>query len=177
MRYPLWCLILFFFCFSCAHQSGAKSGETSQAVYLLPDSLPQWTRVGPLWEAHTAEELYRRINGGATIFMNYGFQSYAGQIYHNKEGIEVEVGIYLLNEKEKARQLFNDPLMKPRLSKRLKNLGEDARVDESPLFHNIVEIISPPFFIRIIVQDKSNSSVQIAGEFAQHILQKINKNI
>jgi len=53
-------------------------------------------------------------------------------------------------------------------------LGEDARLDESALFYNIIELIKDRFFVRITIQDKSNSSIKMASEFASHILQKIN---
>lgn len=163
-------LILCFFTFACSPPIGLKSNGNPSISHLLPDGIPGWKRMGPLWEANNHEELYNRLNGGATIFIKYGFQSYAGQIYHNQDGVEVEVCIFLLGEKEKARQLFNDSLMKPRLSKKLENLGEEARVDESALFYNIIEFIQGPYFIRVTIQDKGKSSLQIGKEFGQHII-------
>jgi len=170
----LWVFGLFFLAFCCSPPMGLKPGETWRAANLLPDDIPGWKKLGPLSEANSHEELFNRINGGATIFIKYGLQSYAGQIYHNQDGVEVEIGVFLFGEKEKARQLFLDPLMKPRLSKKLENLGEDARLDESALFYNIIEFIKDRFFVRITIQDKSNSSIKMASEFASHILQKIN---
>ncbi|MGB9700275.1 MAG: DUF6599 family protein [Thermodesulfobacteriota bacterium] len=175
MNFFLWLLVLFFLAFSCSPQMGLQPEATLRAAHLLPDDISGWKKVGPLWEANNHEELFNRLNGGATIFVKYGFQNYAGQIYHNQDGVEVEVCIFLLGTKEKARQLFFDPLMKPRLSKKLENLGEDARLDEGALFYNIIEFLKDRFFIRITVQDKGNSSIKIGSEFAQHILQKINK--
>lgn len=174
MPFLLWILVLSLLGFSCSPQIGLRPDETLRAANLLPDDIPGWIKVGPLWEAKNHEELYNRLNGGATIFIKYGFQSYAGQIYHNQEGVEVEVSIYRLGEKEKTRLLFNDPLMKPPSSKKLENLGEDARMDESALFYNIVEFIQGPFFVRVTVQDKSKTSKQTGKEFGEHILQKVN---
>lgn len=171
----LWLLIGVFLSFSCSHEIGIKSNVTWNIAHLIPDDIPGWKKVGPLWEAKNQEELYSHINGGATIFIKYGFQSSAGQIYHNPEGIEVEVSLYALEAKEKAKQLFNDPLLKPPQSKKLENLGEDARVDESGLFWYTVEFIQGPFFVRVIVQDKSKHFWQIANQFSHHILQKINR--
>ncbi len=113
MPFFLWLLVFSFFGFSCSPQIGLRPDQTARAAHFLPDDIPSWRKVGPLWEASNHEELYNRLNGGAIIFVKYGFQSFAGQIYHNKEGIEVEIGIYRLVEKEKVHQLFNDPLMKP----------------------------------------------------------------
>lgn len=174
MPFFFWILVFLLLSFSCSPQIGLRPDETLRAANLLPDDIPGWKKVGPLWEAKNHEELYNRLNGGATIFIKYGFQSYAGQIYHNQEGVEVEVSIYRLAEKEKTRLLFNDPLMKPPSSKKLENLGEDARVDESALFYNIVEFIQGPFFVRVTVQDKSKTSKQTGKEFGEHILQKVN---
>lgn len=171
----LLCLLMLFISgFACSPQIGLKPVSTLGAVHFLPDDVPGWKKIEPLWEASTSEELYRRINGGATIFVKYGFKSYAGQTYQHRDGIEVEVDLFHLEEKERARQLFNDPLMKPRGSRKLESLGDEARIDESALFYSIVEFIQGPFFIRVTVQDKSKASMQIAREFARHILQKIN---
>ncbi len=176
MAFVIALLGLFFLAFSCSPQIGVKQQETGKIANLLPDFLSGWKRVGPCWEANREEELYQRINGGASIFIKYGFRSYAGQIYQSQDGLEAEVNIYLLSEKQKARQLFYDQLIKPRLSKKVENLGEEARVDESALFYNIYEFLQGPFFIRITVQDKSKNSHQVAREFGQQILQKI-KNL
>ncbi len=167
---------LLFLAFSCSSQIGVKPQETGKIANLLPDYLSGWKRVGPCWEANSEEELYQRINGGASIFIKYGFRSYAGQIYQSQDGLEAEVIVYLLSDKEKARHLFYDPLIKPRLSKIIENLGEEARVDESALFYNVYEFLQGPFLIRIMVQDKSKNSHQVAREFGQQILQKI-KNL
>lgn len=177
MPFVLWFLVFSFLGFSCSPQIGLRPDQTVRAAYFLPDDIPGWKRAGPLWEANNHEELYQRINGGATIFIKYGFHSYAEQIYHNQEGIEVEVSIYLLDTKEKVHKLFNDQLIVSRTSKKLENLGEEARVDESGLFHNLIEFIYDRFFIKVIIQDKSKSSLQIARRFGQNILQKINKNM
>lgn len=153
---------------SCAGKMMEKpvKGEGLTNFFPQDEDIKGWKRSGEMLKAANGEELYKIINGGAVLYINHGFRSYAGQIYKGPQGLELEMAIYDLGSARNARELYRDPLVKPNRSQVLENLGEEARLDEGSLFHLVVEFIQDRFFVRVIIQDKSASGPHIAKLFA-----------
>lgn len=160
---------------SCGDKSTGGEDTAVDAEDLLPrdDDIQRWERSGGMRTASTYDELYNHIDGGAVIYIDHGFESYAGQLYTGPVGVELEVDIYDQGSAENARELYRDPSLEPGASRMAEDLGEDARVDEAGLFHYGVEFIRDRFFVRIIIQDKTDDGLNTAMLFALQIDQYI----
>lgn len=159
----------------CYGRDPGSSKKVMEAAELLPgdDDVRDWRRSGEMSKAMNPEELYDHINGGAGLYINHGFRAYAGQIYKGSNEVEIELAIYDQGIAKNARELYHDPLMKPDRSKTLENLGEEARLDERALFCHVIEFIKNRFFVRVIIQDKSEGGLNAALLFANYIARKI----
>ena len=160
---------------SCGEKYSKRPGRALEAASLLPadDEVEGWKRSGEMFKASNDVELYKCIDGGAGLYINHGFQVYAGQLYRSREGLEVEVAIYDQGSARNARGLYQDPLIKADPEKVLENLGDEARVDERGLFVYGVEFIQDRFFVRVLIQDRTEDGLSIALLFAHHVSQRI----
>jgi hypothetical protein len=52
-------------------------------------------------------------------------------------------------------------------------LGDEARVDERGLFHFGIEFIKDRYFVRVVIQEKSEQGLNRAILFSRFILQRI----
>ena len=168
-------LLIFPIGISCSGKT-AKSSEGAEDISaLLPgdDEIPGWKKSGGVLLASSDRELFQFLDGGVPLYIQHGFQSYIGQIYKGPQGVELEVAIYDQGSPKNARDLYEDPLIKPNPCKSLKNLGEKARLDERGLFHHSVEFIQDRFFGRVIIQDKSEEGLETAKRFVSPIVSKV----
>lgn len=145
------------------------------AMTFLPgdDDIPGWRRSEKVLRASNEEELYRVFNGGASLYIQYGFRSYVGQTYKGPIGKEIEVNIFDQGTFQNARDLFENPYAKPSRIKEIANLGEKARIDTTPLFCYGLDFIQKGFFVRVIIQDKTEEGLNVAISFAQGISNRI----
>ncbi len=141
------------------------------AMTLLPgdDDIPGWKRSEKILRASNDEELYKVFNGGAELYQKHGFQSFAGQSYRGPKGWELEVYIFDQETFQNAQGLYDDPYAKPSRSKEIANLGEKARIDMTPLFCYGVDFVQKGFFVRVVIQDKTEEGLNAAISFARHI--------
>jgi hypothetical protein len=160
---------------SCGEKYSKRPGRALEAASLLPadGEIEGWKRFGEMFKASNDLELYKCIDGGAGLYINHGFQVYAGQLYRSREGLEVEVAIYDQGSARNARGLYQDPLTKADPEKVLRNLGDEARIDERGLFVYGVEFIQDRFFVRVLIQDRTENGLSIALLFAHHVSQRI----
>jgi len=152
-----------------------KPGKALGTAILLPadGEIEGWKRFGEMFKASNDLELYKCVDGGAGLYINHGFQAYAGQLYRGSEGLEVEVAIYDQGSARNARGLYQDPLTKADSGKVLGNLGNEARIDERGLFVYGVEFIQDHFFVRVLIQDRTENGLSIALLFAHHVSERI----
>jgi hypothetical protein len=157
----------------------AKLSESSEkppeGILFLPkdDEIKDWKKDGEILKAATSEDLFKLMNGGASLYIKCGFQSHTGQAYKNSKAIEIEVSIFDQGNPQNARQLYQDPLIVPKPGRVLENLGDEARTDERGLFHYGIEFIKNSYFVRIIIQDRSEGGLNTAILFSRFISQKI----
>jgi len=151
------------------------SEKSRGGLLLLPknDEIEEWKREGENLTAPNPTDLFKIINGGASLYVKYGFQSYCGQTYKNSKDVELEVSVFDQGNPQNARQLYQDPLVVPKPGRVLENLGDEARVDERGLFHYGIEFIIDRYFVRIIIQDKTSGGLNTAILFSRFISQKI----
>jgi hypothetical protein len=163
-----------------ADQASARPEKLLGAMNLLPldDDLPGWKRSEKPLSASNEEELYRIVNGGAALYIQHGFQSFAGQRYRGPKGVELEVYIFNQGTPQNAQDLYENPFAQPGRSKEVPDLGEKARIDMTPLFSFGVDFVQEGFFVRIIIQDQTEEGLNTAVSFAQRISKRIHpKNV
>jgi hypothetical protein len=151
------------------------SEKPTNRILFLPkdDEIMGWKKHGEILTAPQPTELFKILNGGATLYLKYGFQSFCGQAYKDSRDVEVEVSIFDQGNSENARQLYRDPMVLPKPARVLENLGDEARVDERGLFHYGIEFIKDRYFVRVIIQEKSEKALDTAVFFSRFILQRI----
>jgi len=162
-----------------AGQASASPEKLLGAMNLLPldGDIPGWKRSEKLLSALNEEELYKIVNGGATLYIQHGFQSFAGQTYMGPKGVELEVYIFNQGTPQNAQDLYENPFAKPGRSKGIPDLGEKARIDTTPLFSYGLDFVQKGFFVRVIIQDKTEEGLKVALTFAHNISKRINKKM
>ncbi len=158
-----------------ADQVSERSEKSMGVMSLLPgdDEVPGWKRSEKLLRASNEEELYRIINGGASLYIQHGFRSFVGQSYKGPKGLELEVYIFDQGTPQNAEDLYENPFTKPSRMKEIANLGEKARIDMTPLFGYGVDFVLKGFVVRVIIQDKTEDALNSALAFARLISQRI----
>jgi len=161
--------------FAWADQVSEAPEKLLGAMTFLPadDEIPGWKRSEKILRASTQEDLYKIFNGGASLYIQHGFRSFVGQSYKGSKGTELEVYIFDQGTPQKAEDLYENPFTKPSRVKDIANLGEKARIDMTPLFCYGVDLIEKGFFVRVIIQDKTEEGLNAAISFARSISNRI----
>jgi hypothetical protein len=156
-------------------QVSERSEKFAGVMSLLPgdDEVPGWKRSEKLLRASNEEELYRIFNGAASLYIQHGFQSFAGQSYRGPKGLELEVYIFDQKTPQNAEDLYENPFTKPSQMKEIADLGEKARIDMTPLFCYGVDFVLKGFVVRVIIQGKTEDALNSAIAFARLISQRI----
>jgi len=149
--------------------------KAGRVIGLLPgdDEVSGWKRSEKLLRASNEEELYRIFNGGASLYIQHGFHSFVGQSYKGPKRTELEVHIFDQGTPQTAEGLYENPYTKPSRMKEINDLGEKARIDMTPLFAHGVDLMQKGFFVRVIIQDKTEEGMKAALSFARSISKKI----
>ena len=96
----------------CSTHAGATCGDIPPASTLPADEVcPGWVRDGETQTAETLEELTDIINGGAHLFVTYGFVAAAFQDYAGEVGgapVLISLQVYNQGTAENAEALYND---------------------------------------------------------------------
>ncbi len=137
------------------------------------DEIPGWKRSERLLRASNEEELYKIFNGGASLYIQHGYRSFVGQSYKGPKGLELEVQIFDQGTPQNAADLYENPYTKPSRMKEIPNLGQKARIDMTPLFASGVDLIQRGFFVRVMIQDKTEEGLDVALSFARFISKRI----
>lgn len=74
---------------------------------------------------------------------------------------------------QNAEDLYENPFTKPNRNKKVANLGEKARIDMTPLFCYGVDFIQKGFFVRVIIQDRTEEGLDAGISFARSISNRI----
>jgi hypothetical protein len=144
-------------------------------ISLFPqdDEVLGWKRSEKLLRASNEEELYRIFNGGASLYIQHGFRAFVEQSYKGPNGLELEVYIFNQGTSQNAEDLYENPFAKPTRVKQISSLGEKARIDMTPLFCYGVDFVQKGFFVRVVIQDKTEEGLNVATSFARLISKRI----
>jgi hypothetical protein len=143
------------------------------SLFPADDEIPGWKRSEKTLRASNEEELYRIFNGGASLYIQHGFRSFVAQSYKGSKGTELEVYIFDQGTPQNTEDLYENPFTKPTRIKEITNLGEKARIDMTPLFCYGVDFIQKGFFVRVIIQDRTQEGLNAAISFARSVSNRI----
>jgi len=161
--------------FAWADQVSERSEKLLGIMSLVPadDEIPGWKRSEKLLRASKEEELYKIFNGGASLYIQHGFQAFVEQSYRGPKALELEVYIFNQGTSQNAEDLYENPFAKPTRIREIANLGEKARIDMTPLFCYGVDFVQKGFFVRVFIQDKTEEGLNVATSFARLISKRI----
>ena len=145
---------------------------------LLPDDedISGWGGVGAYEEANDYDGLFNIINGGAEDFIDEGFVSAAFQIYENCFGevcslALVHLRIYDQGSSENAVTVYDK--VATGIGIPWDGAGINARIDESAIAAYTIEFWQENFFVQIVIEEKTEDSLNIAKLFASHVSNQI----
>jgi hypothetical protein len=156
-------------------QASERPEKLLGLLILLPadDEIQGWKRSDKTLRASNQEELYKVFNGGASLYIQHGFRSFVGQSYKRSTGTDLEVYIFDQGTPQNTEDLYENPFTKPSRIKEIANLGEKARIDMTLLFCYGVDFIQRGFFVRVIIQDRTEEGLNAAISFARSTSNRI----
>jgi hypothetical protein len=97
---------------SCTKDTGKNGALTIEDMLVKNNEITGWVYSGSGWIANNGSELTRQIDGGAELYIKYGFIEAASQLYQgiiNDVSCEIVLTIYNLGTSENVIALFDDP--------------------------------------------------------------------
>jgi hypothetical protein len=91
-----------------AAHAGASQAQRDSLVSLLPASkaVPGWSRIDSA-QIYAERNLYQFIDGGADLFLEYGFQKVLAAEYHETGGESINLEIYQMKDAGAAFGIFS----------------------------------------------------------------------
>ncbi len=145
----------------------------TMSFFPADDEILGWKRSENILRASKQEDLYRIFNRGASLYIQHGFRSFVSQSYQGPKGTELEVYIFDQGAPQNTEDLYENPFTKPNRIKEIANLGKKARIDMTPLFCYGVDFIQKDFFVRVIIQDRTEEGLNAAISFARAISKRM----
>lgn len=96
----------------CTKDPGNNTTLTIEDMLVKNNEITGWVYSGSGWIANNGSELTQQIDGGAELYIKYGFTEAASQLYHgtiNEISCEIGLTVYNLGTTENAVALFEDP--------------------------------------------------------------------
>jgi len=96
----------------CTKDTGKQKTLTIEDMLVKNNEITGWVYSGTAWIANNGSELTQQINGGAELYIKYGFIEAACQYYQgtiNDISCEMVLTIYNLGTSENVMALFGDP--------------------------------------------------------------------
>ncbi len=116
-------------------------------------------------ETYTGDDLFLYINGGADLYLEYGFEEVSTCKYLNYAGNNIHIDIYQMTDESSAYGIFS-----------INSSVHGKPVDfgtKSLLYDYYLDIWKGNYFIRCIANKKENGMVDTLQLFARHIDEKI----
>ncbi len=145
---------------------GQKPVDTKS---LLPEDgdIPNWNLKDSV-ETYFGEDLFMYINGGADMYLEYGFDEVATGRYLNYISNNILVDIYKMSSIDAAYGIYT-------LSSTSKGKPQDFG-DQSLLYDYYLDLWKGPYFMRFTANKKENGMIDTLVVFAKTISSKISIN-
>jgi hypothetical protein len=124
----------------------------------LPDSLGEWTADSMLY-FNDKESLYDYIDGGAELYISYGFKSGASRKYIKAGQPEVVVEIFDMNTSENAYGVFSNTRYDEDYT-----FGQGSQYIEGTLF-----FWKGKYYVSIMAAEETNESMKLVFELGKII--------
>lgn len=111
----------------CLTQPYFLNAQRNNPKELLPDSSHnnQWSR-GQDYEYYEGEDLFFLINGGAELYLEYGFSDVVSAIYSNNDDEKIAVDIFRMKDQKAAFGIFSN----------YRNTGKPFEIGEEGVYSN-----------------------------------------
>lgn len=96
----------------CTKDTGNTTTLTIEDMLVKNNEITGWVYSGAGWIANNGSELTQQINGGAELYIKYGFTEAASQLYQgtiNDISCEIGLTVYNMSTAENTVALFEDP--------------------------------------------------------------------
>ena len=152
---------------------------TINILDLLPDDneITGWIQNESTRYAETADQLTSIINGEAVPYINNGFRAAVFQEYEgiiDTNIIQLNVRIFDMGDTINAKNVYDEVATPGDSAWFNNNPGREARINVSFLFSYQIDFWADSFFVRTIINDKSNDGLGVAKAFAFNISDAIN---
>jgi len=136
---------------------------------LLPEDgdIPNWNLKDSI-ETYFGEDLFMYINGGADLYLEYGFGEVAAGRYMNYQSNSILVDVYKMSSIDAAYGVFT-------LSSTSKGKPQMLG-DQSFLYDYYLDLWKGPYFMRFTANKKDNGMIDTLMLFAKTIVPKISIN-
>jgi hypothetical protein len=104
--------IMFFVSAGCTKDPGNNTVLTIEDMLVKNNEITGWVYSGSGWIANNGSELTQQIDGGAELYIKYGFTEAASQLYHgtiNEISCEIGLTVYNQGSAGNAVAVFEDP--------------------------------------------------------------------
>ncbi|UCH15707.1 MAG: hypothetical protein JSV22_07010 [Bacteroidales bacterium] len=128
----------------------------------LPDSIYDWNAESIVYY-NTKENLYDYINGGAELYISYGFKSAISRKYLKSEQPEVVVEIFDMNKPENAYGVFSNTRYEEDYT-----YGQGSQYVEGTLF-----FWKSKYYVSIMTTEETDESKKLVNELGKIISEKI----
>lgn len=160
-------ILIFWSIIFCSYISFAQ--EPVETKSLLPEDgdVPNWNLKDSV-ETYLGEDLFMYINGGADLYLEYGFDEVAAGRYMNFQSNSILVDVYKMSSIDAAYGVFT-------LSSTSKGKPQMLG-DQSFLYDYYLDLWKGPYFIRFTANKKDNGMIDTLMLFAKTIVPKISIN-
>ena len=128
----------------------------------LPDSLYEWTAESVVYY-NNKESLYDYINGGAELYISYGFNSAISRKYIKSGQPEVVIEIFDMNKPENAYGVFSNTRYEEDYT-----YGQGSQYVEGTLF-----FWKSKYYVSIMTTEETDESKKLINELGRIISEKI----
>jgi hypothetical protein len=97
---------------NCTKDTGKNNALTIEDMLVKNNEITGWVYSGSGWIANNGSELFTNIDGGAELYIKYGFIEAANQLYEgniNDASRQISLTLYNLGTNENVLALFDDP--------------------------------------------------------------------
>lgn len=176
--YLLICMAFLVIISGCTEESEDGDRSMLSPADLLPDDddISNWRGINIYSEANDYDSLYDFVGSEAGVFIDEGLVSAVFQMYEECINdvcslIKVHLSIYDQGDSENARAVYER--VSTGISIPWNGAGTESRIDESKLENYVVEFWHRNFFIQVLIEEKTDKSLNVAKLFASHISNEI----